>query len=141
MGTENAKLEYLPKNKLQSYLIKMHYIGVDIVEIARINKAIARWGEDFLNRVYTEAELKLCRDKAASLAARFAGKEAVMKAIHTEGMSWKEIEILAESNGKPLLLLRGKLRQHARKIGLAGLSISLSHSREYAIAFVSGETP
>ena len=61
----------------------MHYIGIDIIEIARIEKAIARWGEGFLHRVYTEPELKLCHKKSSSLAVRFAGKEAVIKAIAT----------------------------------------------------------
>ncbi len=120
----------------------MNYIGIDIIEIARIKKAIARWGENFLHRVYTEPELKLYHKKSPSLAARFAGKEAVIKALgkQTRGISWKEIEILSDPNGKPLVHLYGKAQHQAKDLGLGELAISLSHSREYAIACVAGET-
>ncbi len=120
----------------------MHHIGVDIIEIARIERAVDRWGERFLHRVYTEPELKLCRKKASSLAARFAGKEAVMKALGTgtKGVSWREIEILAELSGKPSLNLYGKAQNKAGGLCLGNLAISLSHSKEYAVAFVVGET-
>ncbi len=120
----------------------MRYIGVDIVEIARIEKAITRRGDGFLHRVYTEPELKLCHEKSASLAARFAGKEAIIKAIGTRnnGIGWREIEILAEPNGKPLVYLHGKAQNQADSLDLDRLAISLSHSKEYAIAFVVGET-
>jgi len=120
----------------------MPYIGVDIIEIARIERAIARWGEDFLHRVYTDLELRLCRKKLSSLAARFAGKEAVIKALGTKnkGISWQEIEILSDPSGKPLVRLYGKAQNQAKGLGLDNLAISLSHSKEYAIAFVTGET-
>jgi len=120
----------------------MHYIGIDMIEIARIEKAIAHWGGGFLHRIYTGPELKLCHKKPASLAARFAGKEAVIKAIGTrnKGIGWREIEILAEPSGKPLVHLYGKAQTQADSLGLDKLAISLSHSKEYAIAFVVGET-
>ena len=119
----------------------MHYIGIDIIEIARIKKAIARWGESFLHRVYTEPELELYHQKPSSLAARFAGKEAVVKALGTQakGISWKEIEILSDSSGRPLVHLYGKAQNQADNLGLKNLAISLSHSREYAVACVAGE--
>ncbi len=119
----------------------MHCIGVDIIEIARIERAVARWGESFLHRVYTDLELRLCRKKLSSLAARFAGKEAVIKALgaKNKGISWREIEILSDSSGKPLVRLYGKAQNQANGLGLDNLVISLSHSREYAIAFVTGE--
>ncbi|MFB0559215.1 MAG: holo-ACP synthase [Dehalococcoidales bacterium] len=117
----------------------MHYIGVDIVEIARIEKAIARRGEGFLRRIFTKPELKLCYKKPASLAARFAGKEAVIKALG-RSIKWREIEILADRNGKPLVHLHGKAQSQADSLGLDRLTISLSHPKEYAIAFVVGET-
>ncbi len=119
----------------------MHHIGVDIIEIARIQKVIERWGERFLHRIYTEAELRLCRKKPSSLAGRFAGKEAVMKALGTDakGVSWKEIEILAEPSGKPFISLHGKARSRAGGLCLGKLAISLSDSKEYAVAFVVGE--
>ena len=119
----------------------MHYIGIDIMEIARIKKAIARWGESFLHRVYTELELELYHQKPSSLAARFAGKEAVVKALGTQakGISWKEIEILSDPNGRPLIYLYGKAKNRANGLALNNLTISLSHSKEYAIACVAGE--
>ena len=120
----------------------MNYIGIDIIEIARIEEAASRWGEAFLHRVYTESELELYHDKSPSLAARFAGKEAVIKALEpqTERISLREIEILSDSGGKPSVHLYGKARRRAESLGLAELTISLAHSKEYAIAFVTGET-
>jgi len=120
----------------------MHCIGIDIIEIARIENAIARWGEGFLHRVYTDLELRLYRKKLASLAARFAAKEAVLKALGkpTRGVGWKEIEILSDPSGKPLVHLHGEAQNQADGLGLDKLAISLSHSKEYAIAFVTGET-
>ena len=119
----------------------MNYIGVDIIEIVRIQRAIDRWGERFLHRIYTEQELRLCHEKAARLATRFAGKEAVMKAFGTgtRGISWEEIEILNEPSGKPLIHLHGKAQEKAEYLGLERLDISLSDSKEYAVAFVIGE--
>ena len=120
----------------------MHHIGIDIIEIARIQKAIDRWGERFFRRVYTEPELRLSHKKPSSLAVRFAGKEAVMKALGTgtKGISWREIEILAEPSGKPLVHLHGKAQNQAAGLALDNMAISLSHSREYAVAFVVTET-
>ena len=119
-----------------------HYIGTDIIEIARIEEAIAHWGERFLKRVYTETELKLYHNNLPSLAARFAGKEAVIKALgpKTGRIGWREIEILSEPNGKPAVRLYGEAQNLANSLGLDRLDISLSHSREYAIAFVMGAT-
>ncbi len=119
----------------------MNYIGIDIIEIARLEKAIARRGEGFLRRVYTDAELKLYRKKLPSLAARFAAKEAVIKALGnpTKNISLREIEILSDPSGKPLVNLYGKAQSQAKSLRLNSLAISLSHSREYAIALASGE--
>ena len=120
----------------------MQCIGIDIIEIARIKRVIELWGESFLHRVYTEAELRLCRKRPSSLAIRFAGKEAVMKALGTgrRGVSWREIEILAEPSGQPTVHLYGKAQVRADSLGLGKLAISLSDSKEYAVAFVVGET-
>lgn len=117
----------------------MQHIGIDIIEIDRIKRAIARRGENFLKRVYTESELELYRKKPASLAARFAGKEAVIKALQSKGVGPREIEILADPDGRPLVQLYGRAKSQADKLGLASLAISLSHSREYAIACAVGE--
>jgi len=119
----------------------MHCTGVDIIEIARIRRVIDRWGERFLYRVYTEAEIMLCRNRTGPLATRFAAKEAVMKALGTgvRGVGWKEIEVLSERSGKPTVHLYGNARNKANKLGIDELAISLSDSRENAIAIVVGE--
>ena len=120
---------------------RMRYIGVDIIEVARIEKAIACWGERFLQRVYTDSELKLCCNNSSSLAVRFAGKEAVIKALGglSPGFSWREIEILADPRGKPIVHLHGSMRARAGTLGVDSLDISLSDCEEYAVAFVVGE--
>jgi len=118
----------------------MHSVGVDIIEIGRIERVATRWGERFLKRVYTEAELSICRDRAPALAVRFAAKEAVMKALGTgtKGIGWREVEVLSNSDGKPLVYLNGRAQKKAEELGLGELAISLSHSRDYAIATVVG---
>lgn len=118
----------------------MQHIGVDIVEIARIERAITRWGKGFLERVYTGPELKLYGNKPSSLAARFSGKEAVIKTLNSREISLKEIEILADPGGRPRVILYGRARRKARHLHLANLAISLSHSRDYAVACAIGET-
>jgi len=119
----------------------MHCIGIDIVEILRIEKAIARWGEGFLHRVYTGPELELYHKKPSSLAARFAAKEAVIKALgKSTSISLKEIEVLSEPSGKPVVNLYGRTQNQAQGLGLDGFAVSLSHSKEYAVALVAGET-
>jgi holo-[acyl-carrier protein] synthase len=120
----------------------MHCIGVDIVEIARLEKAIARSGEGFLKRVYTDSELRLYRKKLPSLAARFAAKEAVIKALGnpTKDVSLREIEILTDPGGRPVVNLYGKAQSQAQGLGLDKLAVTISHSKEYAVAFVSGDT-
>jgi holo-[acyl-carrier protein] synthase len=114
-------------------------IGVDIIEIGRINRAISRWHDAFLKRTYTRAELEN-HHNLSSLAARFAAKEAVMKALGTgtRGVSWTDIEILTNGDGAPLIRLYGRALQRSTEIGIAQFDISISHSRKYAIAFVIG---
>ena len=116
----------------------MTSVGVDIVEIERVAAVIARWQERFLARVYTEAEQRYCRGRIAELAARFAGKEAITKALGTGivGLAWREMEILPDPRGKPLVTLHGRASRRAAEIGLTHFAISLSHSREYAVAMV-----
>jgi holo-[acyl-carrier protein] synthase len=119
----------------------MQCVGVDIIEIARVERAIARWGERFLKRIYTELEIELCQNRVSTLATRFAAKEATMKAMGTgtEEVGWREIEIIPDSRGQPIIYLHGRSQNRAEEIGLKGLAISLSHSRDYAIASVIGE--
>ena len=120
--------------------MKQSHIGIDIIEIDRIRIAITHWGERFLKRIYTDSELSLYGDKLESLSVRFAGKEAAFKALggFGFGFSWREIEILSEKGGKPSIRLYGKAKERADKLGLSGLELSLSHSREYGIALVIG---
>ena len=115
--------------------------GVDIIEISRIRKMVKRWGKRFLDRIYTDTELRICKGRPDKLASRFAGKEAVMKALGTgaRGISWREIEIASQPSGKPVVNLYGKAQEKARSLGLEELAISLSDSREYSVAFVVGE--
>ena len=118
-----------------------HAVGTDIVEIERVHDALARFQERFLRRVYTPAEVAFCRSRVPELAVRFAAKEAVMKALGTgiRGVGWREIEILPNRRGKPLVFLYGRGAARAERIELRGLEISLTHSKEYAIASVVGE--
>lgn len=119
----------------------MQSIGIDIIEISRVGQAIARWGENFLRRVYTRRELELYRRRLPSLAVRFAAKEAVIKALgKPASVSLREIEILSDPTGKPVVNLYGRTKNQAQALGLKSFAISLSHSRDYAIALVSGES-
>jgi len=119
-----------------------HHIGTDIIEIERIRRTTARWGERFLHRVFTEAELALYGRRAHSLAASFASKEAVMKVLGTgnRGVAWREIETLYHPSGKPFVRLNGRARKQAEKLGIKEIDVSLSHSREYATATAIGST-
>jgi holo-[acyl-carrier protein] synthase len=116
-------------------------VGIDIIEIDRIADVLERHGERFLNRIYTPDEIAHCRGRVSELAARFAAKEAVMKALGTgvRGVGWRDIEVLPNRRGKPLVFLYGRGAARAEQIELRGLEISLTHSREYAIASVVGE--
>lgn len=113
-------------------------IGIDIVEIGRIKQALSQTG--FVQRVFTQAEREYCEargvQRAASYAARFAGKEAVMKALGT-GLSkgrWQDVEITVNELGKPEVQLRGSFAQRAKDLQATQTYISLSHAREYAVA-------
>ena len=115
-------------------------VGVDIIEIDRIEEAALSWQGSFLKRVYTEAELESSGNKPSSLAARFAAKEAVMKALGTgaTGLGWKDIEVLSNSDGAPFVRLHGRAYDKAKEIGMSQFAISMSHSKHYAIAMVVG---
>ena len=112
-------------------------IGVDLLEVARIKRALDRWGERFLHRVFTQGERDYCKRKARpeqSLAARFAAKEAVLKAIGTGlsgGISWTDVEVVNDESGKPGVRLGERIVQ---KIGKRKVLLSISHTREFAIA-------
>jgi holo-[acyl-carrier protein] synthase len=120
-------------------------VGVDIIEIERIARAIERWGERFLQHVYTEPEVRFCRGRVPELAVRFAAKEAISKALGTGlyGIGWTEMEVLPDRRGKPLVTLHGRALAQAEGLGLSEWAISLSHSDGQAIAFVvaNGQGP
>jgi holo-[acyl-carrier protein] synthase len=113
-------------------------VGVDIIEIERIEATLRRHGQRFLQRVYTPMEQAYCRGRVPELAVRFAAKEAVSKALGTgmRGIAWKEMEILGDKRGKPLVRLHGRAKARAEELGLSEFAISLSHSQDYAVAFV-----
>jgi len=112
--------------------------GVDLVDIERLNEVIERYGERFLQRVFTQQELDEVGENIASLAGRFAAKEAVSKALGTGigPVSWREIEILRGSQREPILRLYGSAAILAKQRELNQWSLSLSHTNSYAIALV-----
>lgn len=112
--------------------------GVDLIEIERVQGAIERYGRRFLERVFTAQELEECGGQPASLAARFAAKEAVSKALGTGigAIGWLEVEILRGESRQPVLHLHGEAARLASEQGLRQWSLSLSHSRTHALAFV-----
>ncbi len=115
--------------------------GVDIIEVGRIKKAMARpWGERFLRRVFTPLEREYCQDRVQSYAVRWAAKEAIYKALsvgpeHREAISWQDIEVISAENGHPRIELKGAARRRAEFLGIVHWTISLSHTHEYAVAF------
>ncbi len=111
--------------------------GVDIIEISRIARTLERYGDRFLSRVYTSGELEYCRGRPSKLASRFAAKEATMKALGTgvRGVSWKDIEVTRALSGAPGISLHGRARSRADRLGVLEISVSMSDSREYAVAF------
>ncbi len=118
--------------------------GIDLIEVERIEGAIARFGERFLARVFTGGELDYCRGRPLELAARFAAKEAASKALgvgvqHQEGVCWREIEVVSDERGKPSLKLTGRAAQRAEELGVRIMALSLSHTHQYAIALVIAE--
>ncbi len=117
--------------------------GVDIIEIERIQRALERWGDRFIRRIYTEDEAAYCRGRPPNLAGRFAAKEAAMKALGTglRGVGWKDIEVIRNEAGAPSVLLHGRAKVRAETLGVREMSLSLSHSRNYAVAFVVGLIP
>jgi holo-[acyl-carrier protein] synthase len=116
--------------------------GIDIAEVPRIAESIARFGERFLQRVYTEGEIRYCESKANRVeryAARFAAKEAAMKALGTgwnHGVRWRDVEVTRQPGGRPTMTFHGKAAEFAARLGTVNVSLSLSHTAEQAIAQV-----
>lgn len=120
-------------------------IGTDLIEISRIEQSVDRFGERFLERVYTPGEIAYCRRKkqsAESFAARFAAKEAAAKALGTgiaRGITWRELEVTRLPGCRPELVLHGRAAELAAALGITHLALSLSHSRDLSIAVVVAE--
>lgn len=122
--------------------------GIDLAEIPRIRQSIARYGDRFLDRIYTPREKAYCLSKkktaAQSFAARFAAKEAAAKALGTgisHGVTWLEIEVTREPGGRPGLQFTGRAAERAQKMGVARAALSLTHTDQLAMASVALEAP
>jgi holo-[acyl-carrier protein] synthase len=115
-------------------------IGTDIVEVVRIGQMIERHGEVFLNRVFTDDEIRYCqrrKEYTQHFAGRWAAKEAVMKTLGTgfsRGVGWRDIEICSSRSGQPSIALHGGAREIALQLGIGELLITISHCRAYATA-------
>jgi holo-[acyl-carrier protein] synthase len=116
--------------------------GIDLVEVERVAASIERFGDRFLKRIFTDEEIRYCRSKhnfIERFAARFAAKEAALKAIGTGwrgGVAWKEVEVRREPGGRPTIAFSGRAGEYAGKLGMSRASLSLSHTAEHAIAQV-----
>ena len=116
--------------------------GIDLVEVRRMDAALERFGERFVRRIFTEAESEYCESKANRVeryAARFAAKEAALKALGTgwsHGIAWREVEVRREPTGRPTLAFCGRAGEFAARLGVKRSFLSLSHTSEHAIAEV-----
>ena len=117
-------------------------IGIDIAEPRRLEEAVGRYGRRFLERIFTPREIAYCerkRNKWERFAARFAAKEAAFKALGTgwrRGVRWQEAEVINQPSGKPTLELSGRARELAALLGVQNISLSLTHSEQFALAQV-----
>lgn len=117
-------------------------LGTDVAEVHRIRRSIEQFGDRFLQRVYTEGEQAYARVKGNSaerFAARFAAKEAGMKALGTgwnAGVHWRDLEVLNEASGRPVLHLHGTAKKLAEHLGVRSISLSMTHTAEIAFAVV-----
>jgi holo-[acyl-carrier protein] synthase len=120
-------------------------LGTDLIEIERVQQSLDRFGKRFMQKVFTEGEIAYCQRKkhaAESFAARFAAKEAAAKALGTgisRGISWQEIEVRRQPGERPTLHLSGRAAERAAAMGVRHLQLSLTHSRDVAMAVVIAE--
>lgn len=116
--------------------------GIDIAEVPRIRAALERFGNRFLQRIFTAGEIRYCDSKANAVeryAARFAAKEAAMKALGTgwnHGVRWRDCEVVRLPGGRPTITFHGRAAEFAAKLGVKNTALSLSHTTEQAIAQV-----
>jgi holo-[acyl-carrier protein] synthase len=117
-------------------------LGVDITEVPRIAASIARFGDRFLHRIFTDAEIRYCESKPNRIerfAARFAAKEAALKAIGTgwrRGVAWRDVEVTREPSGKPTMTFHAKAAEFAANLGVKRAHVSLTHNEQTAMAQV-----
>lgn len=113
-------------------------VGIDVVEIDRIRRTLERYGERFVNRIFAPGERARFTGRPRDLATRFAAKEATMKALGTgiSGVRWRDIEVLPNARGKPILVLHETALARARQLGLTHFAISLTHTHADAMAIV-----
>ncbi len=111
--------------------------GVDLIEVSRIKEALNRWPGRFLDKIFTPREIRYANGKRfyfENLAARFAAKEAVFKAIGNLNLRWQDVEILNNGEGKPVVYLNKRAKGLVAKEKIKGINVSLTHTKEYAIA-------
>jgi len=114
--------------------------GIDIAEVPRIAKSIERFGDRFIQRVFTDGEIRYCDSKSNRVeryAARFAAKEAAMKALGTGwncGVTWRDVEVSRMPGGRPTVIFHGKAAEFANKLGAKNVALSISHTEQIAIA-------
>ncbi len=111
-------------------------VGIDIIEVERVRKVYEKHGERFLQRVFTEIEVRQCRGKATRLAGRFAAKEAISKALGTglHGVAWREMEVVQLRSGRPSVRLYGNARKRAELLGLSAFDVSMADLAQFSIA-------
>ena len=113
--------------------------GIDLVKIERIEKIIKKWGNNFTSKIFTLSEREYCekkKNKFESYAGKFAAKEALLKALDLQGINWQEIEVKNNKSGKPIISLSGNLKRIALSRGITESFISISHTKDFAIAQV-----
>jgi holo-[acyl-carrier protein] synthase len=115
-------------------------LGIDIIKVARIRDALARFGERFSTRVLTPTERRYVRDRPETFAGRWAAKEAVSKVLGlgVRGVGWREIEIERLPTGQPAVVLHDRAARRAEQLGMARIAVSISHEDDYAVAIAYG---
>lgn len=115
-------------------------VGVDIADVKRIKTALERWGDRFVTRIFSPREAEYCRrhrDEALHFAARFASKEAFIKCLGSaRGIRWHEIELINDRSGKPVFRFSAGIRKKLEGKNIRKVHVSISHTAEYAVAFV-----
>ena len=119
----------------------MLYTGIDLIEVSRIARSAEKWGEKFTRYIFTPGEIEYCKGRPAELAVRYAAKEAAGKALGTgigwgAKVWWVDVEVISDLHGRPSLKLNRGAAARAEKLGWQEVSLSLSHTREHAIAMV-----